>query len=193
MPPFLKQLMQWAPTVTTVIGLGLVIGGLTYYFTGSLELAMMLAGGFKVICPQDSAVTDQVLTALNDVTKVIPIRKTGAVFAAMALGTGLALSACQQLAAFEKQAAPVIAQGCVDFHAAEADPLVQSAIAGGVLAASAATGGIAGPVVASLKGFGDAFCQAGPPAGDVTTPAQQAQWLAGVTQQLLSAAGVKQP
>jgi hypothetical protein len=42
--------------------------------------------------------------------------------------------------------------------------------------------------VAGVRSFGDAFCSAGPPPGDNTTPAQQAAWLMNVTAQMLAAA-----
>ena len=42
-----------------------------------------------------------------------------------------------------------------------------------------ATSGIAGTAVGIVRGMGDAYCQNGPPAGDTTTPAQQAAWLLG--------------
>lgn len=94
-----------------------------------------------------------------------------------------------QVTAFEQKAAPQIAQACAMFHQAEADPMVQLALAGGTVAANVATGGAAGAAVALVKSYGDAFCSAGPPVGDATTPTQQAAWLADVTMKLLSAAG----
>lgn len=98
----------------------------------------------------------------------------------------LPLAACAALTAFEQRAAPVVAKACGVFHQAEASPLVQLAVAGGNIA----SGGVAGPVVASIRSFGDAFCAAGPPPGDATTPEQQASWLAGVVDQMLTAAGI---
>lgn len=102
------------------------------------------------------------------------------IIAGLSLG---ALCACAQIAAFEQRAAPVIARGCADFHAAEASPLVQVALAAG----NVASGGIVG----SIKSFGDAFCSVGPPASDTTTPEQQAQWLSGIAAQLVAAAAGK--
>lgn len=54
-----KQLMQWPPTATTVIGIGLIVGVATYLLTGSVTLAFFLAGLFKTICPQDAASVDE--------------------------------------------------------------------------------------------------------------------------------------
>ena len=131
-------------------------------------------------------------------------QKTPPAIAGLALAALFALAACSntQLAAvqtdvttFEAKAAPVVANGCATFHAAEVNPLVQIGLGLGNSAASAATGGVAGPVLASLKSFGDQFCALGPPPATAATPAttdaQQASWLAGVTSQLLGAAGVK--
>lgn len=103
---------------------------------------------------------------------------------------GLALTACNQFAAvtaFEQRAAPQIASACAQFHQAEADPLVQLALAGG----SAAGGPTVASTVASIKSFGDAFCLNGPPAGDTTSVAQQLVWLIGVADQMYAAAGAK--
>lgn len=118
---------------------------------------------------------------------------------ALALLAGALVAGCSQqqfadaqakVTAFEAKAAPAIAKGCDAFHAAEASPLVQTGLAVGTMAANAATGvPVAGLAVSAIKGFGDQFCQAGPPVGDATTPDQQAGWLAGVTQQLIDAAG----
>jgi hypothetical protein len=76
---------------------------------------------------------------------------------------------------------------CARFRQAEANPLVQLAVAGGTMAANVETAGAAGPIVASIKSFGDNYCRAGPPVGDTTTPVQQASWLDGVTAKLLAA------
>lgn len=78
----LTQLMQWPPTTTTVIGVGLLLGLISYKITGSWEWAIAAAGLFKTLCPEDAPVTDQVLTALGK----IPIK--GALL--LALGLGLA-------------------------------------------------------------------------------------------------------
>jgi hypothetical protein len=112
------------------------------------------------------------------------------VFAGAILAIGSILASCAQMTAFEAKAAPEIAQGCAVFHQAEASPLVQIGIGVGVAAANTAMGGVpaAGLAVSAVKGFGDAFCAAGPPIGDTTTPGQQASWLAGVTQQMIGAA-----
>ena len=84
-----------------------------------------------------------------------------------------------QVTAFEAKAAPVVAQACAKLHAVEANPLLQGGINIAVDAASGATGGVAGTAIGIVKGMGDAYCQNGPPAGDTTTPDQQAAWLLG--------------
>jgi hypothetical protein len=101
----------------------------------------------------------------------------------------LALASCSQVASFEQKAAPQIAQACALFHRAEADPAVQIALAAGTTAGTLALGVSVGAIVAQVRSYGAAFCANGPPVGDATTPAQQAAWLAGVTMQLLGAAG----
>lgn len=115
------------------------------------------------------------------------------------LCAGLGLSACAGLpqqaptaaiAAFEQTAGPQIAQACDVFHQAEANPLVQLAVAGGAIATDAAvTKGAASAGVALVKSYGSIFCQDGPPPGDTTSPAQQAVWLADIAAKMLAAAG----
>jgi hypothetical protein len=91
---------------------------------------------------------------------------------------------------FEAKAAPVVANACAVFRQAEANPLVNIGVAAGTLAANAATGGAAGPIIADVRAFGDGFCANGPPAGDTTTAAQQATWLTSqVTNVMLQLAG----
>lgn len=92
------------------------------------------------------------------------------------------------LAACSLIPADKIAAACDAFRRAEANPRVQLALAGGTIAANIASSGTAGPVIASLRAYGDRFCAEGPPAGDTTTTAERAAWLANVTAGLLSAA-----
>ena len=98
------------------------------------------------------------------------------------------LAACAQVASFEQKAAPMVAEACATFRSAEADPLVQLALAGGSTAATAATGVPVGAAVALVQSYGDAFCSAGPPPGDATTAAQRVAWLADVATKMLAAA-----
>jgi hypothetical protein len=108
----------------------------------------------------------------------------------VAAGLLLGVAACSaQVADFMQKAAPQIMQACTMFRQAEADPMVQLALAGGSTAATMVTGAPVGQIVAEIRSYGDAFCQSGPPMGDATTPAQQTEWLASVTMQMLSAAG----
>lgn len=104
----------------------------------------------------------------------------------LVLSTALALASCAQLVAFEQRAAPIIAQACAQFHAAEANPLVHAAIVGGSIVSPRA-----GLIVAEIRSYGARYCAEGPPPTDTTTPPQQASWLAGVTASLLSAAGAR--
>lgn len=67
MSTLFAQLKQWPPTSTTVIGLGVLIGVGSFWFTGSLEGALAIAGVFKVLCPQDAAAID---TAIGEVRKI---------------------------------------------------------------------------------------------------------------------------
>jgi hypothetical protein len=87
----LKQLTQWPPTSTTVIGGGMLFGLASYLLTGSLELAIGLAAGFKLICPQDAPATDQLLKALDLVPNLF--RRPPAIAFAM-LVAAATLSAC---------------------------------------------------------------------------------------------------
>jgi hypothetical protein len=104
----------------------------------------------------------------------------------------VALAGCAGLTAaiarFEERADPVIQAACAGFRQAETSPLVRLALAGGTMAANAATGGAAGPIVALLHSYGDAYCSAGPPAGDTTTPMQQRNWLLDVMKGMLETA-----
>lgn len=108
---------------------------------------------------------------------------------AVAAAAVLGIAACSQVMPYEQKAAAAITQACAMFHRAEADPLVQFALAGGATAATMATGVPVGAVVAGVRSYGDAFCANGPPVGDTTSPAQQAAWLIGVVNQMLAAAG----
>jgi hypothetical protein len=108
--------------------------------------------------------------------------------ALVALGVAFAATACTQVTAFEQKAAPEIAQACGAFHQAEANPLVQIALAAGSTAATAASGVPVGAVVSEIRSYGDAFCAAGPPVGDLTTPGQQAAWVMDVAQKMIGAA-----
>jgi hypothetical protein len=58
----LKQLIQWPPTTSTVIGVGVIIFAADYYLTGSTVQAALIAGTFKIICPEDAAAVDQAAT-----------------------------------------------------------------------------------------------------------------------------------
>jgi hypothetical protein len=97
------------------------------------------------------------------------------VFALVLLAGCAGLTAA--IARFEERADPVIQAACAGFRQAETSPLVRLAIAGGTMAANVATSGAAGPVVALLRSYGDAYCREGPPAGDMTTSMQQREWL----------------
>jgi hypothetical protein len=108
------------------------------------------------------------------------------VFALVVLAGCAGLTA--KIARFEDRADPVIQAACIGFRAAETSPMVRLALAGGTLAANAATGGAAGPIVAALWSYGDAFCSAGPPAGDTTSPMQQRNWLLDVMKGMLETA-----
>lgn len=112
----------------------------------------------------------------------------------LAAGLLLALTGCgtqpqlgADVVAFEKKAAPVVAQACTKLHQVEANPLLQTGINLGVAAANGATSGIAGTAFGIVKGMGDAYCQNGPPVGDTTTPDQQAAWLLGQIVPVLAA------
>jgi hypothetical protein len=85
----MKQLLQWPPTSSTVIGAGMMLGLASYWATGSLELAIGVAGVFKMICPQDAPATDQLKGMLDQLGQVMPSGRPRLV-AALAL-TGLAL------------------------------------------------------------------------------------------------------
>jgi len=69
-PPMLKQLLAWPPTATTVIGLGLVLGAVDYLLTGSAAQAVLIAGLFKIVCPQDTAAVDKLDDVLNQLPAI---------------------------------------------------------------------------------------------------------------------------
>lgn len=92
----------------------------------------------------------------------------------------LSLAACSQVA---PRAESAITKACAEFRRAEASPAVQLAVVGGSMVHPAV-----GPVVSSIKAYGDAFCRDGAPAGDTTSAAERAAWLAGVTAEMLKAA-----
>lgn len=69
MKSFWVQLSQWPPTSSTVIGLGVLAGLLSYMATGDLRVAIGIAGAFKVICPERAADIDRALV-LDE--KIIP-------------------------------------------------------------------------------------------------------------------------
>lgn len=85
----LKQLLQWPPTVTTVIGLGLVLAGIDYALTGSTAQALLVAGLFKIVCPQDGAAVDQLTGYLRGAPGTMRALAYGLV-----VTTLLAMSAC---------------------------------------------------------------------------------------------------
>ena len=64
-----KQLLTWPPTGTTVIGIGMILGAVDYLLTGSTVQAVIIAGFFKVFCPQDTAAVDK----LDDVLNQLPV------------------------------------------------------------------------------------------------------------------------
>lgn len=107
-----------------------------------------------------------------------------------AAAVALLVAACTtaQVATFESKAAPVVVGACSTLHSVESNPLLQGGINIGLAAASSgATGGVAGTAVEIVKGMGDAYCLNGPPAGDTTSPAQQAAWLLNQIIPVLSA------
>lgn len=61
MNQFFAQIRQWPPTSSTVIGLGVIVGLVSYMATGSFEMALALAGAFKILCPEDAAMVDRVM------------------------------------------------------------------------------------------------------------------------------------
>jgi hypothetical protein len=99
-----------------------------------------------------------------------------------AFGLAILLAGCSsaqqaQVVAFEARAEPVIQSACARLHQVEANPLEMTVINLGVAAANGASGGIAGGAFGIIKSFGDAYCLQGPPPGDTTSAAQQADWL----------------
>ena len=81
----LKQMLQWPPTTSSVIGLGLIGAAVDYLLTGSLAQAMLIAGILKFVIPEDATAVDrlqQILAALK-----LPV--------VLVVAVGLGLAGCQ--------------------------------------------------------------------------------------------------
>lgn len=109
------------------------------------------------------------------------------------IGAGSMLIGCAAvetaIGKFEDRAAPIVAAACKEFRAAEANPIVQRLVPIGAAAITGATGVPAGLIVASIKSYGDGFCNSGPPIGDQTSPEERAAWLKfEVTGKMIAAA-----
>ena len=63
------QISQWPPTTSTVIGGGVLIGLISYIWTGSLELAIGVGAVLVKLCPEAAPA---VQTALDLDKAVIP-------------------------------------------------------------------------------------------------------------------------
>ena len=63
------QLAKWPPTTSTVIGVGFILGGLDYLFTGSVTQTVFVMGIFKVLCPEDGNAADQAAKIINQLPK----------------------------------------------------------------------------------------------------------------------------
>lgn len=70
-PAILTQLFQWPPTSTSVIGMGMLLGVLDWYLTGSMAQAVAIAGAFKVVCPQDQGADDQLVAMLPQLQDIL--------------------------------------------------------------------------------------------------------------------------
>lgn len=88
-----KQMLQYPPTPSTVIGLGLLVGLGLYELTGSVELAIMVAGVFKVLCPEDASATDTLIGAINKIPGMVP-RVARAMILVPAIAALATLAAC---------------------------------------------------------------------------------------------------
>jgi hypothetical protein len=215
----LLQWPPTATTVHGIAWLG-ALGAFEYAggmgnLASSLAAALTVLGLLKVIIPDSTGeivkVEDRVKTLQQQVAAAPPpplaSRPPPTLGVMLAVGlAGLGLSGCAQLdgvaarltpaiVAFEAKAAPAIARGCADFRQAEASPTVQLAIGAGTVAIGAATAGVgsalAGAGVSLLRSFGDRFCTEGPPAGDMTSEADRAVWIADVAAKMLAAAGAR--
>lgn len=116
---------------------------------------------------------------------------------AILFGATLALCGCgavtgDPVAVIGQQAAlrsPAVAEGCAAFRSAEGNPRVRQALDAARMVANLAGYGGPAAIAAELRSYGARFCTEGPPAGDVTTDAARASWLAKITMDMLSAAG----
>lgn len=79
---------------------------------------------------------------------------------------------------------PAIAKGCEEWRRARANPLIQGALTVASTAASVAGYGVAASGLDWVRAAGDRFCTEGPPAGDVTSTAERASWLADLVAKL---------
>lgn len=113
------------------------------------------------------------------------------------IGISLLLAGCgavtgDPVAAIGHQAAlrsPAVAEGCAAFRSAEGNPRVRQALDAAHMVANLAGYGGPAAIAAELRSYGARFCAEGPPAGDMTTDAARASWLAKITMDMLSAAG----
>src|SRR5262249_7970098 len=90
--PFMfKQMLQWPPTTSSVIGFGVIAGAIDYMIQGNVTIALLVAGLVKFVVPEDASAPD----TPPDLPKQPPglLGKT-AVMPIVPGGTVLSLGAC---------------------------------------------------------------------------------------------------
>lgn len=124
----LKQLVQWPPTTSTVIGIGLIGAAVDYLLTGSMAQAMFVAGVLKILIPEDAAAAG----TLQQILSNVPGAKTGAAMLfAGALGVaGLGgLAACSNVSGVSGLAATPIGQSLITALVTNLAPGINQSIA----------------------------------------------------------------
>ena len=71
----LKQLLQWPPTNSTVMGVGLLLFVGDFLYTGNVAWATMIAGIFVTICPEAKAAVDKLEQEIKETENVLPFPK----------------------------------------------------------------------------------------------------------------------
>ena len=64
-----RQLLQWPPTVSTIIGIVLLMFGVDYLLTGNVTLATGLAGIFATLVPEAKPFIEEIEKEISNEPK----------------------------------------------------------------------------------------------------------------------------
>lgn len=62
MKTIIAQLFQLPPTSSTIYGVAILVFVVSFMLTGNWEVAGVVAGLLKIVCPQDAPAIDRALT-----------------------------------------------------------------------------------------------------------------------------------